>query len=136
VIDDNATNCLILRETLHAWGLESDVFGSPRKALAGLAETMAGEQPYSLVLLDRCMPGMDGFETSAEIRQIAPGLPVVMLTSDARPGDAARRKEAGLSGYAVRTAEARRLASPYLCRHETSRRAEPAAAWERGSQEY
>jgi len=102
VIDDNATNCLILRETLHAWGLKSDVFGSPRKAMAGLAETMAGEQSYSLVLLDRCMPGMDGFEASAEIRRIAPGLPVVMLTSDDRPGDTARRQEAGLSGYAVR----------------------------------
>jgi CheY-like chemotaxis protein len=102
VVDDNATNCLILSETLNALGLESEVFGSPEKALAGLAAIMAGEQPYSLVLLDSCMPGMDGFETSAEIRRIAPGLPVVMLTSDSRPGDAARRKEAGLSGYAVK----------------------------------
>jgi CheY-like chemotaxis protein len=45
---------------------------------------------------------MNGFETSAEIRQIAPGIPVVMLTSDVLPGDAARRKEAGLSGYALK----------------------------------
>jgi PAS domain S-box-containing protein len=102
VIDDNPTNCLILSETLNAWGLESEVFGSPEKALAGLAGAMAGEQSYSLVLLDSCMPGMDGFEASAEIRRIAPGLPVVMLTSDSRPGDNARRKEAGLSGYAVK----------------------------------
>jgi CheY-like chemotaxis protein len=63
---------------------------------------MAGEQPYSLVLVDSRMPKMNGFETAAEIRQIAPDLPVVMLTSDARPGDAARRKAAGLSGYAVK----------------------------------
>jgi CheY-like chemotaxis protein len=102
VIDDNATNCLILRETLHAWGLESDVFELPEKALAGLAQVMAGEQPYSLVLLDSCMPGMDGFQTCAAIRQVAPELPVVMLTSDSRPGDTARRQEAGLSGYAVK----------------------------------
>jgi CheY-like chemotaxis protein/anti-sigma regulatory factor (Ser/Thr protein kinase) len=102
VIDDNATNCLILRETLQGWGSESDVVGSPEMALAGLAETMAGRAPYSLVLVDSRMPKMDGFETSAEIRQIAPGLPVVMLTSEARPGDAARRKETGLSGYGVK----------------------------------
>jgi CheY-like chemotaxis protein len=98
VIDDNPTNCLILRETLSGWGSESDVFGFPEKALAGLAETMAGDQPYSLVLVDSRMPKMNGFETAAEIREIAPDLPVVMLTSDARPGDAARRKAAGLSG--------------------------------------
>ena len=102
VIDDNATNCLILSETLNTWGLESEVFGLPQKALAGLAAAMAGEQPYSLALLDSCMPGMDGFEAAAEIRRIAPGLPIVMLTSDPRPGDTARRKEAGLSGYAVK----------------------------------
>jgi len=102
VIDDNATNCLILTETLNGWGLESEVFGLPEKALAGLARAMAGEKPYSLVLLDSRMPGMDGFETAAEIRRIAPGLPVVMLTSDSRPGDTARRKGAGLSGYAVK----------------------------------
>jgi PAS domain S-box-containing protein len=102
VIDDNATNCLILTETLNGWGLESEVFRLPEKALAGLAGTMAGEQPYTLALLDGRMPGMDGFETAAEIRRISPGLPVVMLTSDSRPGDAARRKEAGLSGYAVK----------------------------------
>jgi PAS domain S-box-containing protein len=102
VIDDNPTNCLILRETLNGWGSESDVFGFPEKALAGLAEIMAGEQPYSLVLVDSRMPQMNGFETAAEIRQIAPDLPVVMLTSDARPGDAGRRKQAGLSGYAVK----------------------------------
>jgi PAS domain S-box-containing protein len=102
VIDDNATNCLILSETLNTWGLESEVFGLPQKALDSLAAAMAGEQPYSLALLDSCMPGMDGFEAAAEIRRIAPGLPIVMLTSDPRPSDTARRKEAGLSGYAVK----------------------------------
>jgi PAS domain S-box-containing protein len=102
VIDDNPTNCLILRETLHAWGLESDVFGLPEKALDSLAESRAGGKAYSLALVDSRMPVMDGFETSAEIRHIAPELPIVMLTSDVRPGDAARRKKAGLSGYGLK----------------------------------
>jgi two-component system sensor histidine kinase/response regulator len=102
LIDDNATNCLILRETLQAWGLESDAFRLPAEALARLPEAMASEPPYSLVVIDSCMPGMDGFETAAEIRRIAGGLPIVMLTSDSQPGDTARRVEAGLSGYAVK----------------------------------
>jgi CheY-like chemotaxis protein/anti-sigma regulatory factor (Ser/Thr protein kinase) len=102
LIDDNATNCLILREALQNWGLESDAFRLPEEALAGLSEAMAGERPYSLVLVDSFMPGMDGFKACAEIRRIAGDLPVVMLTSDARPGDATRGREAGLSGYAVK----------------------------------
>jgi PAS domain S-box-containing protein len=102
IVDDNATNCLILQETLHAWGLESDAFALPHEALAVLAGSMAGDQPYSLVLIDSRMPEMDGFKTSAEIRRISAELPVVMLTSDARLGDAARRREAGLSGYGVK----------------------------------
>jgi PAS domain S-box-containing protein len=102
VIDDNPTNCLILSETLNSWGAESDLFRSPAKALAGLAEVMASELPYSLALVDSRMPKMNGFETFAKIRQIAPDLPVAILTSDARLGDAARCKEAGLAGYALK----------------------------------
>ncbi len=82
--------------------MQSDVFRSPEKALATLAEASDEVQRYSLALVDSRMPVMNGFQTSAEIRQIAPGVPVVMLTSDVLPGDAARRKEAGLSGYAVK----------------------------------
>ena len=70
--------------------------------MAGLPEAMAGEQPYALVIIDSCMPGMDGFEATAEIRRIAKGLPIVMLTSNARPGEATRGVKAGLSGYAVK----------------------------------
>jgi len=102
LIDDNPTNCLILRETLQAWGLLSDTFRVPVEALARLPEAMAGEQPYSLVVIDSCMPGMDGFEAAAEIKRISGCLPIVMLTSDAQPGDTSRSLEAGLSGYAVK----------------------------------
>jgi signal transduction histidine kinase/DNA-binding response OmpR family regulator len=102
LIDDNSTNCLILREALQAWGLNSDAFRLPEEALASLPEAMAGQQPYSLVIIDSCMPGMDGFEATAEIRRIAKGLPIVMLTSNARPGEATRSVKAGLSGYAVK----------------------------------
>jgi CheY-like chemotaxis protein len=63
---------------------------------------MTGEQPYSLVIIDECMPGMGGFEAAAEMRRIAGGLPIVLLSFDAKPGDATLRREIGLSGYAVK----------------------------------
>jgi PAS domain S-box-containing protein len=102
LIDDNSTSCLILRDTLQAWGLDSETFHSPTLALAALPEAMASKYPFSLVLVDSSMPGMDGFQAAAEIRRIASNLPIVMLTSDCRPGDTVRRVEAGLAGYAVK----------------------------------
>jgi len=102
VIDDNATNRFILGETLNAWGIESAEFGAPTDALANLSAANEAKRPYSLVLVDSDMPGMDGFETTARIKKLDPLLPVIMFTSDVRPGDVRRRQEAGLSGYAVK----------------------------------
>jgi len=102
VIDDNATNCLILRETLQAWGLECDVFLSTVEALERLPKAMAGKDRYSLAIVDSHVPGMDAFQAAAEIRRIAGDLPIVMLTSDVRAGDTTRRAEAGLAGCAVK----------------------------------
>jgi two-component system sensor histidine kinase/response regulator len=102
LVDDNATSCFILRETLEGWGLQSDTFRRPKEALTHLREEMNSNKPYSLAIVDHCMPEMGGFEAAAEIRRIAGALPIVMLSSEANPGDAARRAEAGLSGYAVK----------------------------------
>jgi PAS domain S-box-containing protein len=102
LIDDNATSCLILRETLQGWGLKSDTFRLPTEALTHLREKIDGEQPYSLAIIDHCMPMMGGFEAAGEIKRIARDLPIVMLSSDAKPGDAARRVKARLAGYAVK----------------------------------
>jgi PAS domain S-box-containing protein len=102
LIDGNATSCLILEETLQAWGLKTDTCRLPEEALARLAVEMAGWQPYSLVFIDNSGPGESGFETAASIKRIAGELPVVMLTFDAQPGDVSRSTEAGLAGYAVK----------------------------------
>jgi two-component system, sensor histidine kinase and response regulator len=102
LIDDNSTSSLILRETLQALGFESDVFAPPAQALAGLPEAMTNARPYSLAVIDNGIEGADGFETAAEIRRIAPGLPVVMLAYDVRTGDASRGVKAGLLRYAVK----------------------------------
>ncbi len=109
VIDDNATNRLILRETVSAWGFESDAFRLPEEALAGLPGIMASSRPYSLVLLDNRMAQMDGFEAARRIKSVASNLPIVMLTSDPATGDAQRRRQAGLAGYAIKPVKRREL---------------------------
>jgi signal transduction histidine kinase/DNA-binding response OmpR family regulator/HPt (histidine-containing phosphotransfer) domain-containing protein len=102
VIDDNATNRLILHETLEAWGLVVEECSSPEQALAAVAGAIAKELPYSLVIVDHAMPQTSGFEVAGTIRRTAPNLSMIMLASDTQLGDAERRREVGLSGYAIK----------------------------------
>ena len=44
------------------------------------AVTMVRQDPYDLILLDQFMPGKDGMTTLREIKEIKPGLPVILIT--------------------------------------------------------
>ena len=102
LIDDDAINRLALRETLAAWGAETDDFGQSERALAQLAAALAEQRPYALAIVDGLMPGVDGFEAARRIRVLAPDLPIVMVASDTERGDELRRAEAGISGFALK----------------------------------
>jgi PAS domain S-box-containing protein len=110
IVDSSTTNRLILRETLAGWGIEAAEFASCEDTLADLAKMPPGRCRYSCIVIDsridrRIDSGMsatNGFETGARIRTIFPDLPLLMLSSDDRPGDEARSRESGFSGYAAR----------------------------------
>ena len=104
VIDDNATNRVILREMLSRSGaLVTEAEGGEQ----GISELLRAQQtggPYSLVLLDRRMPGVDGFHVAEHIHQ-HPALAetiILMLTSDNRAGDVARGRALGVAAYLVK----------------------------------
>jgi PAS domain S-box-containing protein len=104
VVDNSATNRLILKELLTAWGMQ--VVGVPngREGLAELVRAQESGDPYRLVLLDCRMPEMDGFQVAERLRAIPnlAGVTVIMLSSDARVGDKARSQELGMAGYLVK----------------------------------
>lgn len=51
------------------------------KATNGVdAIEMCEREPYDLVLLDEHMPGLSGLETLTRIKQLAPAMPIVMVT--------------------------------------------------------
>ncbi len=80
IVDDNATNRLILREQLSAWGCRPVEARSGAEALTILG-TIGSE--FALVLMDLQMPEMDGQSTTARIRADLglTSLPVVLLSS-------------------------------------------------------
>lgn len=68
VIDDTPVTRLVQTQLLREIGLESLGVGSGEAALDLIAEADRNGVPYSLVLIDFLMPGMDGFETLENIR--------------------------------------------------------------------
>ena len=83
VVDDNATNRLVLCEQVEAWGMRSLAVTSGHEALAALRAAKAQGRPYPLAVLDMCMPEMDGLELAATISQDPQlaGVRMVLLTS-------------------------------------------------------
>ena len=76
IIDDDAP----ARESIKLLlSIDRHVVTEARDGLEALA--LIAEQPFDLVLLDFFMPGMNGGEVARRIRQIAPSLPILMVTA-------------------------------------------------------
>lgn len=98
IVDDNHTARTILQRTLQGWGLEVTGVADANAALEELAQARRSPAPYTLLVLDSEMPGMDGF-TLAAVAQQRFGLGraiVMMLTSDQCHQTATRCLELGI----------------------------------------
>ncbi len=110
-VDNNPTNLLVLREQLNSWGLRNDSSNSAEDALNLLRAAQSAGDPYHIAILEQQMPTMDGEElaravkTDAKLKDTA----LVLLTSIAVRGDAARMKEAGFSACLTKPARASQL---------------------------
>jgi PAS domain S-box-containing protein len=83
VVDDNATNRLILEEVLKGWKMIPMLVESGPEALKELRAAKARGEQFAAVLLDLMMPEMDGLELGMQIRQdrAISETPLVVLTS-------------------------------------------------------
>jgi signal transduction histidine kinase/ligand-binding sensor domain-containing protein/DNA-binding response OmpR family regulator len=101
VVDDNATNRRILKETVEGWGMNVQLAESAAAGLGALYGARAEGRPFSLVLTDSRMPGMDGF-AMVEVMKQNPDLAVttlMMLPSGPQRGDIARCQELDIAAY-------------------------------------
>ena len=99
VVDDNATNRLILSETFSSWGLQVREAENGR---IGVDKFVEGE--YDLVLMDMRMPVMDGYTATGEIRKWEgknkkPAIPIIALTAHALIEDRQKCLDAGCTDY-------------------------------------
>jgi signal transduction histidine kinase/ActR/RegA family two-component response regulator len=99
LVEDNRINQLVAQAMLENLGLPVVVASGGAEAVR-----LVQEQPFSLVLMDCQMPGMDGYEATRRIREwerstSAPPLPIVAVTANAMPGDRETCLAAGMTDY-------------------------------------
>ncbi|MFZ4537139.1 response regulator [Propionivibrio sp.] len=101
VVDDNATNLMLIRMLLENWQCVVLTAYSGEAALQLLQQESAAGRTLDAVLIDMVMPGMNG-ETLGERIKADPALahfPLMLLTSVAMLGDAERLLAAGFTAY-------------------------------------
>jgi PAS domain S-box-containing protein len=83
IVDDNATNRLILTEILATWQMPATAVDGAAAALDALHAGVDRGAPFHLVLTDALMPGVDGFALGEQIAgdgRLSP-VKMILLTS-------------------------------------------------------
>lgn len=92
VAEDNAANRALLREQLRLLDCDAELAEDGERALEALRR-----QRFDVLLTDLSMPGMDGYELAARVRQRWPSMPVVAVTANVTPTERERAKAAGMA---------------------------------------
>ena len=111
VVDGNATNREVLISMLRPWGCEVVLEQCPAKVLNLMREASRKKQAFDVVLLDKCMPEMDGEQLGEHISRDDEinRTHLVMLSSIGLRGDAARLENMGFSAYLTKPVKNKHL---------------------------
>jgi two-component system, OmpR family, response regulator MtrA len=96
VVDDDTALAEMIGIVLRAEGFEPSFCGDGAKAV----DAFRSSHP-DLVLLDLMLPGVDGIEVCARIRDES-GVPIIMLTAKSDTTDVVRGLESGADDYIVK----------------------------------
>jgi two-component system chemotaxis response regulator CheY len=99
IVDDSSVMRKIVERSLRQAGLDPLVVFEAANGNEGLAMLKANN--VNLILSDINMPSMDGLEFLRQIRlqNLAPGVPVVMITTESSEEHVRQAIQAGARGY-------------------------------------
>ncbi len=103
VVDDEPRYLRLIQFNLEAEGYHVGCEGSGEEALTAIAQ-----RPIDLVILDIKLPGQDGFEVCARIREFST-VPVIMLTALGSDDDKVKWLRLGADDYIVKPFSAQEL---------------------------
>ena len=101
VVDDSATNRLVLKEQLLVWNCRFDEAQDGSSALEKLKSAAEQGEPFPVAIIAMQMPEMDGRTLGQRIRsdESLSSTKLIMLTSMGERGDASSFREIGFSAY-------------------------------------
>lgn len=99
IVDDSSVMRKIVERSLRQAGVEDLIVHEAGTGLDGLE--VLRSNPVDLILSDINMPAMDGLEFVRQIRaqNLAPGVPVVMITTESSEEHVKQAILAGARGY-------------------------------------
>ncbi len=100
IVDDDLRNAFAISSVLELYGLSVSHAPGGRQGI----EALRADPGIDLVLMDVMMPEMDGYSTTAAIREMTQfaNLPVIVVTARAMPGDRDKALAAGASDYVTK----------------------------------
>jgi len=109
IVDDDLRNAFAISSVLELYGLSVSHAPGGRQGI----EALRADPGIDLVLMDVMMPEMDGYSTTAVIREMAQfaDLPVIVVTARAMPGDRDKALAAGASDYVTKPVDTDELLS-------------------------
>jgi putative two-component system response regulator len=96
-VDDEPAVLGLIARLLTDLGFEVDALGQPADALGRFSD-----QPYDLILTDVGMPGMDGHELLAAVRERDQEVPIIVVTGQGTLETATSALREGASGMIVK----------------------------------
>jgi signal transduction histidine kinase/DNA-binding response OmpR family regulator len=78
IIDDNVDNRIIISEMIHEWKMFPTTCGTAKEAYKYIIND---RYDFDIVLLDICMPDMNGIDLAKKIKSKKPFIPLIALSS-------------------------------------------------------
>ncbi len=100
-VDDSDVQREVLREQMAAWGVDAATAADGDQALRLLVGSAGSSAPFRLAIIDREMPGMDGFELAMAIRSHKDlrSVALMLLLSPEDEIDPSRLRGMGFAGH-------------------------------------
>ena len=104
LVDDSQLNMRITSAQLKAFGCESESCDGAEKAVELVASSLEKKRPYDLILIDKVMPAVDGFQLAETLTQrFKAQCPLlVMISADPHLEDEQKAKKVGFVAYIAR----------------------------------
>jgi DNA-binding NtrC family response regulator len=102
VVDDEQAVADMLVDHLSRLGLAAETAGTGEQAIERMREARKWKQGFDLAIVDKNLPGMNGLETIARMRELVTSLPTMIMTGYSDEGSAVAAADLGVVGYVLK----------------------------------